>query len=448
MPNSDSQSQSPPPHEPQSEPRPEPAPEPGPAAKFPALRPVPELIREEFEILTAGAVDVLPRDEFIDRLVESRKTGRPLRVKLGCDPSSPDLHIGHTIVINKLRQFQEFGHQVVFIVGDFTARIGDPTGKSETRKALTPEQTAANAKTYLEQIFKILDPEKTEVVGNASWFDKMSMNDAISLASRYTVARMLERDDFSRRHAEGRPIHIHEFLYPLVQGHDSVEVRSDIELGGTDQKFNLLVGRDLMEQAGMRGQMIMTMPLLVGLDGVNKMSKSLGNAIGITDDPADIYGKAMSVPDSMMRDYLLLALSKPRAEVERILGELASGGLHPRDAKAGIARELTARYHGEEAAARAEEGFIRLFREREIPEEIEEAELAFEGPTIRLAAVLARTGLAETGAQAKRLIQQGGVSVNGEKVGSEGLELAPGEVLIKVGKRRFKRIKLTSTGPA
>ncbi|MBI3735576.1 tyrosine--tRNA ligase [Candidatus Sumerlaeota bacterium] len=406
---------------------------------------VPPELREEWDILTAGAVEVLPREEFLARLSESKKKKTPIRIKLGCDPSSPDLHVGHTIVINKLKQFQDFGHQVVFIVGDFTARIGDPTGKSETRKALTAEQTAENAKTYLEQIFKILDPEKTEVVGNAQWFDKMTMNDAISLASKYTVARMLERDDFSKRYAAQRPIHIHEFLYPLVQGYDSIMVRADIELGGTDQKFNLLVGRELMQEAGMRGQCIMTMPLLVGLDGAQKMSKSLGNAIGITEPPGEIFGKAMSVPDEMMRDYYLLVLSYPPSEVEKLMAEIKEGKLHPREAKARMARELAARYHGGEAAEEAQAQFDKVFRDKDVPDEIEEIDIALEaGQTaLRLVEVIVRGGLADSNAQAKRLIQQGGISVNGTKAASEKEELQAGEYLLKAGKRHFRKIKLT-----
>ncbi len=405
---------------------------------------IPEFIREEWEILTAGTVDVLPRAEFLERVIEARQKGKSLRIKLGCDPSSPDLHVGHTIVINKLRQFQQFGHQVVFIVGDFTARIGDPTGKSETRKALSPEETHANAKTYLDQIFKILDRDKTEVVGNADWFDKMTMNDAIKLASQYTVARMLERDDFSKRYASGRPIHIHEFLYPLVQGYDSIMVKADIELGGTDQKFNLLVGRELMQEAGMRPQCVMTMPLLVGLDGVQKMSKSLGNAIGITEPPDEIFGKAMSVPDELMEDYFLLALSHPPAEVRRMMEEIKGGKVHPRQAKSQMARELVARYHNEEAAIKASANFDRVFRDRQAPGDMESVSIELEGASLRVAEMLARAGLAESNSQAKRLIQQGGVTINGEKIDSDRLEFGAGEYQAKVGKRHFRKIKLTS----
>ena len=412
-------------------------------AKAPEPLAVPEALREEWDILTAGVVDLLPEKEFLERLVESHKEKRPIRIKLGCDPSAPDLHVGHMIVINKLRQFQQLGHQVIFIVGDFTARIGDPTGKSETRKALSVEETNANAETYLDQLFKILDPEKTEVVRNSEWFDSMTMNDVIKLASRHTVARMLERDDFAKRYAEGRAIHIHEFLYPLVQGYDSIMVKSDIELGGTDQKFNLLVGRELMHGEGMRGQCVMTMPLLVGLDGVQKMSKSLGNAIGITEEPKEIYGKAMSVPDKLMHEYFLLVLAYPPGEVDALLESVEKGDVHPRELKARMARELVERYYSAEEAGEAEAQFNRVHREREAPEEIETVELQTDALSLRLTEALVKAGVAESKAQAKRLIQQGGVKVDEKKAASIDAELTSGEYLLQVGKRHFRRIRLT-----
>ncbi len=404
---------------------------------------IPPDLQEEWEILTAGTIDVLPQKDFLKRLIESKAKKKPLRIKLGLDPSAPDLHVGHTIVINKLQQFQRFGHQVVVIVGDFTARIGDPTGKSETRPQLTLEQVRENAQTYLDQIFLILDRDKTEVVRNGDWFDPMTMNDVIRLASRYTVARMLERDDFSKRYASGKAIHLHEFLYPLVQGYDSIMVRSDLELGGTDQKFNLLVGRDLMEQDGMRPQCIMTVPLLVGLDGVQKMSKSLGNAIGLTDPADEIFGKAMSVPDEMMKDYLLMALAHPPREVEALLADVESGKLHPRDLKARIARELAARYQGEEAARLAEEKFNQVFREKANPDDVPEVSLASEGGSLRLTQALVSAELAKSNGEAKRLIRQGGVKVDDAAVSDENLELKPGSYLVRVGKRHFRRIQLT-----
>ena len=403
---------------------------------------VPPELREEWDVLTSGAIDVLPEKDFLARLVESRKEKRPLRIKLGLDPSAPDLHVGHTIVINKLRQFQDFGHQVVVIVGDFTASIGDPTGKSETRKALTLEETRANAQTYLDQIFLVLDRKKTEVVRNSDWLAPLTMTEVIKLASRYTVARMLERDDFSNRYKEQRPIHIHEFLYPLVQGYDSVQVRADVELGGTDQKFNLLVGRALMEAEKMPPQCIMTMPLLVGLDGVQKMSKSLGNAIGLTEEPTEIFGKAMSVPDEMMAEYFLLVLSYRAADVDALMKDAKEGRVHPRDLKARMARELVARYHGEEASVQAESQFNTVFRSGGVPDQIEEVSLTLDGDSIRLVDVLAQAGLAESKGQAKRLIKQGGVSVEDEKITSQDHTLSPGQYLIRVGKRKFRRVSL------
>jgi tyrosyl-tRNA synthetase len=408
-----------------------------------SIEKVPAALLEEWDALVGGTVDVLPRDEFLRRLIESKKNKKPLRVKLGLDPSAPDLHVGHTVVINKLRQFQRFGHQVVVIVGDFTARIGDPTGKSETRKALSLEETRVNAQTYLDQIFLILDRDKTEVRRNSEWLEPMTMNDVIHLASQYTVARMLERDDFAKRLAEGRPIHIHEFLYPLAQGYDSIAVVSDIELGGTDQKFNLLVGRTLMESHGLRGQCIMTTPLLIGLDGKNKMSKSLGNAIGITDAPEEIFGRAMSVPDEMMKDYCLLVLGYPAAEVEGLLREVAAGALHPRDLKARMARELTARFHDAEAADRAEARFNQVHREREAPDEIEEARLSIPAERGRVVDLLVESGLADSKGAARRLIQQGGVSIDEAKIDAIDAELGSGDYLFKVGKRRFLKIRLT-----
>ena len=407
---------------------------------------VPDAIREEWEVLTSGAVDVLPEKEFLDRVAEARGQGRPLRIKLGLDPSTPDLHVGHTVVINKLRQFQQFGHQVVVIVGDFTARIGDPAGKSETRKALSLEETRANAETYLEQVFLILDRDKTEVVRNSQWLEPMTMNEVIDLASKHTVARMLERDDFAKRYRAEKPIYIHEFLYPLVQAYDSIMVRADLELGGTDQKFNLLVGRDLMQRSDMRGQCVMTMPLIVGLDGVKKMSKSLGNAIGITEEPSEIYGKAMSIPDEMMPEYYRLVLAHAPGEVDKLEKRLGSGELHPRDAKAAMALELVERFHGEAAAKEAQARFDKVHRAHESPDDVEEISLAMKGPRLRLTEAMVRAGMAESKGQAKRLIRQGGVSVDDRRVSSEDMELTEGSYLLKVGRRRFRRIQLTSGG--
>ena len=405
---------------------------------------IPDSIRQEWDIITSGAVEYLPLEELRDKLLRSKREGRPLRIKFGADPSAPDLHLGHSVPMNKLRQFQELGHQIVFIVGDFTARIGDPTGRSETRPALTAEAVQANAKTYMEQLFLILDREKTEVVWNGSWFDPMSFGDVLKLASQYTVARMLERDDFHKRYTENRPIHIHEFLYPLVQGYDSIMVKADIEIGGNDQKFNLLVGRELMREAGMEPQCILTLPLLVGLDGVNKMSKSLGNYIGITEPASEIYGKVMSVPDAMMRDYLVLTLSYTESAADGLVKQVETGALHPRALKARIAHELTAKYHDTGAAEQAAEHFNRLFQRHEAPEEVESMSMALgEGSTIGIVKLMVAAGLAASNGEARRLIAQGGVQVDGERVAGQELELGLGEYLLKVGKRRFKRILLT-----
>ncbi len=406
--------------------------------------PIPESIRAEWEILTSGTVDVLPAEQFRDRLLEARAQNRPIRIKLGADPTAPDLHVGHSVQLNKLKQFQDLGHQVVFILGDFTASIGDPTGKNETRPPLSWEAIEENAKTYLDQIFMILDRDKTEVVRNSSWFNKMNFGQVIKLASRYTVARMLERDDFSKRYTDGRPIHVHEFLYPLVQGWDSVEVRADIELGGTDQKFNLLVGRELMREMGMAPQCIMTLPLLVGLDGVNKMSKSLGNYIGLTEPPDEIFGKTMSVPDEMMRDYLVLALGYQEAAANALIADVSVGKLHPRDLKARIGRELVARYHGEAAAKQAAENFDRMFKAKETPAEIETAALDSAGTgKMALSKMMVAAGLAASNSEARRLIEQGGVSLDNERATDPRAEIAAGQYLLKVGKRQFKRIQLT-----
>jgi tyrosyl-tRNA synthetase len=409
----------------------------------PLLFDIPDAIAAEWEIVTAGTVECLPAEGLRDKLLAARKEKRPLRIKLGADPSAPDLHLGHTVQLNKLFQFQKLGHQVVFIIGDFTARIGDPTGRNETRKPLTAEQIESNAATYLEQVFKILDPARTEVVRNADWLAPMTFDEVVRLASQYTVARMLERDDFAKRYAEQRPIHIHEFLYPLVQGYDSVAIRADIEIGGTDQKFNLLVGRELMREAGMTPQCILTLPLLVGLDGVNKMSKSLGNHIGITEPPEEIFGKVMSVPDEMMRDYLVLTLGYTEADAERLVKDVRGGRLHPRDLKARIAGELVERYHGAAAASRAAEHFDRVHREKEVPEEVEEAALAAPEGKLGILAILTAAGLTASNGEGRRLIRQGGVKLDGGPLGDETLALTPGNYLIQVGKRRFKRIRLT-----
>jgi tyrosyl-tRNA synthetase len=403
---------------------------------------IPEIIEKEWACITSGAVDIIPEEELIEKIAQSRKTQTPLRVKYGADPSAPDIHLGHTVPIRKLRQFQEFGHTVVFIIGDFTARIGDPTGRSITRRRLSSEEVAANAKTYMDQIFKILDPEKTEVVYNSSWFESMNFTRVIELGAKYTVARMMERDDFKKRMAEERPIFIHEFLYPLVQGYDSVEVRADVELGGTDQKFNFLVAREIQREYGLTPQCILTFPLLVGLDGVNKMSKSLGNYIGITEPPREIFGKTMSIADDLMGDYFELALGYSREEVDRFSKGISSGEIHPRNLKARLAMEIVTLYHNASAARDAEEEFNRIFKQKETPDEIEEKVLSGEKGEMVITNILTLTGLAPSGREARRIVTGGGVSVDGNKVESPDTAFKTGEYIVKVGKRRFIKVHI------
>jgi len=403
---------------------------------------VPEIIRADWERIIAGTVDVIPDEELADKLIQSRRSGVPLRIKYGADPSAPDIHLGHTVPIRKLRTFQELGHQIVFIIGDFTARIGDPTGRSETRKRLTTEEVAENARTYLDQIFKILDPDKTEVVYNSSWFDKMSFANVIELGARYTVARMLERDDFKKRMAEERPVFVHEFLYPLAQGWDSVEIRADVELGGTDQRFNFLVAREIQKEVGMVPQCIMTLPLLVGTDGVKKMSKSLGNYIGITEPSREIFGKIMSIPDDLMADYLQLALGYTKQETDRFRSEISSGALHPRDLKARIGRELVALYHNASEANHAEEEFNRMFREKEMPDDIPEMTICISKDFAALADIIVQIQMADSKRKARGLITGGGVRINGESVSSPDYNLNCGEYIINVGKRHYKKVHI------
>jgi tyrosyl-tRNA synthetase len=395
-------------------------------------------IDTQLEVIKRGCEELLVEQELLDKL----RLGRPLRVKAGFDPTAPDLHLGHTVLINKLRQFQELGHHVLFLIGDFTGMIGDPTGKNATRPPLTSDQVAQNARTYTEQVFKILDADKTEVCFNSAWMGKMSAADMIKLAASHTVARMLERDDFGKRYRENRPIAIHEFLYPLVQGYDSVALRADIELGGTDQKFNLLMGRELQRHYGQPSQCILTMPLLEGLDGVNKMSKSLGNYVGINEAPAEIFGKLMSISDVLMWRYieLLSFESLPtirgwRAEVE--------AGRNPRDVKVGLAQEIVARFHGAAAATAALSDFEARFRQGEIPDEMPEFSIAAGAEVSSLAQLLKQAGLTTSTSEALRMIEQGGVRVNGEKVSDRTTELPRGEPLVlQVGKRKFARVTL------
>jgi tyrosyl-tRNA synthetase len=399
-------------------------------------------VAEQMEIIKRGAVEILVEKELVEKLEKSIKTGVPLKIKAGFDPTAPDLHLGHTVLLHKLRQFQKLGHEVYFLIGDFTGMIGDPTGKSETRKALTREDVLKNAESYKEQVFKILDPELTKVVFNSEWLGKLSASDMIALASKYTVARMLEREDFSNRFSNQLPISIHEFMYPLVQGYDSVALHADVELGGTDQKFNLLVGRELQREWGQAPQTVLTMPLLEGLDGVNKMSKSLGNYIGINEPSDEIYGKIMSISDELMLRYYELLSDLTLAEFEKLKGELKDGTVHPMAAKKQLAREMVGRYHGSDAAQQADENFIKRFKNNETPDDMPEFVLAPEGERVLLCKVLTESGLTKSNSEGRRSIQGGGVKVNGEKISDENLEIkCAGEYIIQVGKRRFAKVR-------
>lgn len=401
-------------------------------------------VAEAMVQIRRGADEILIEEELIKKLEE----GRPLRIKAGFDPTAPDLHLGHTVLINKLRQFQDLGHEVIFLIGDFTGMIGDPSGKSTTRPPLTREDVVVNAKTYKEQIFKILDPERTRVEFNSRWMDKMEAADLIRLASRYTVARMLERDDFHKRYSGNQPIAIHEFLYPLVQGYDSVALHADIELGGTDQKFNLLVGRQLQTVYGQSPQVVLTMPILEGLDGVQKMSKSLDNFIGIDELPVEMFGKVMSISDVLMWRYYDLLSFHPLSEIER-LKRKAKQGMNPRDIKMQLADEIVHRYHGKSAAERAKSEFIARFQRNELPENIEEKNLVSSDPSLLLAQVLKQSGLTSSTSEARRMIQQGAVRVDAGRVDDIDCKLRAGPgciYIIQVGKRRVTRVKLTRSG--
>lgn len=404
-------------------------------------------VERQYSILRSGAAQVVPEEALKQKIADAVAEGRPLHVKLGMDPSAPDIHVGHTVVLHKLRQFQECGHRVQLIIGDFTGRIGDPTGKSETRKQLSLEDVRRNAETYRKQIYKILDPVLTEVHFNSAWLAPLTFADVVGLAAKTTVARMLERDDFQKRYTGGQAIHIHEFFYPLMQGYDSVALKTDVELGGTDQTFNLLMGRTLQKEYGLPSQVVMTMPLLEGLDGVNKMSKSLGNYIGIDEAPKDIFGKAMSIPDELMLKFYQLATDYTQEELDNLSGGLQEGRIHPRDAKMDLAHTLVRLYHGEEEAEAAKRHFVTVFQERKLPEEIPEAVLhrsqLGENGAIRVTKLLAVLGLAPSNGEARRSIQGGAVRLNGVRVEDPQAEVAPidGDV-IQLGKRRIARIRL------
>ncbi len=398
-------------------------------------------IEKSLELIRRGSVEIISEEELKRKLEKAIKEKRPLRVKAGFDPTAPDLHLGHTVLIQKMRHFQELGHQVIFLIGDFTGLIGDPTGKSETRPPLTPEQVQENAATYKEQIFKILDEDKTEIAFNSKWMKKMASIDMIRLCAKYTVARMLEREDFKQRFQQQRPIAIHEFIYPLIQGYDSVALEADVELGGTDQTFNLLVGRHIQKEYGQEPQVVITMPLLEGLDGINKMSKSLGNYVGITEEPDSMFGKLMSISDELMFRYYELLSSRSLDEIEQLKRGVEKGSVHPKDAKAQLAYELVARYHGEEAAKKARERFEAQFSKGQVPEDVPEYPLPTDSEQkIFIPRLLKEAGLVKSTSEARRLIKQGAVSLNGTKLRQEEIDRPGSGAILKVGKRRYLRL--------
>ncbi len=395
-------------------------------------------LEDSLALIKRGADEILVEAELVEKL----KKNKPLRIKAGFDPTAPDLHLGHTVLINKLRQFQDLGHDILFLIGDFTGMIGDPTGKSATRPALTREDVIENAKSYQKQIFKILDPDKTQVMFNSTWMNEMSPADLIQLAAKHTVARMLERDDFSKRYKGGQPIAIHEFLYPLIQGYDSVAMKADVELGGTDQKFNLLVGRELQKHYGQEQQVVLTMPILEGLDGVQKMSKSLNNYIGIDEAPNDMFGKIMSISDELMWRYFELLSFLPLEDIEKFKQDIEEG-INPRDIKFILGEELVARFHSEEEATKARENFIARFQKGAMPDDIPEKELAAIDGKLAIANLLKEAGLVQSTSEAFRMIKQGAVKIDGEKIEDKSLEISAGtENIYQVGKRRFAKVSV------
>ena len=393
------------------------------------------------DLIKRGVSEIIPEDELLKKLEKSYKEQKPLKIKLGCDPSRPDLHIGHSVVLRKLAQFQSLGHQAILIIGDFTGMIGDPSGRNVTRPALSLEETRKHGESYFEQASKILDKEKTKIVYNSQWLGKMSFEDVIKLASKYTVARMLERDDFTKRYKNGEPISVHEFLYPLAQAMDSVAIESDVELGGTDQKFNLLVGRDIQREFGIEPQVILTMPLLVGTDGVEKMSKSYGNYIGISDSPKDIFGKTLSIADSLIYTYYELATDISNAELTKVKSDLENPDVNPRNIKRALAKKLVEMYHSAEAAKEAEEEFDKIFIKKEIPDEIPFFEITNGQKEISILDLITTVNFAPSKGEARRLVQQGGVTLDGEKIAdiSATVQLKA-ENFLKVGKRKFIKI--------
>lgn len=402
---------------------------------------IPDEIRDAMAISLRGCDELLPQDDWIKKLTRSAQTGQPLRIKLGLDPTAPDIHLGHTVVLNKMRQLQDLGHQVIFLIGDFTTLIGDPSGRNSTRPPLTPEQIKANAETYYTQAAKVLDPAKTEVRYNSEWSDALGARGLIQLAAKYTVARMMERDDFHKRFTEGNSISLHEFLYPLLQGYDSVALKSDLELGGTDQKFNLLMGRHLQQEHGQEPQCVLTMPLLVGLDGVHKMSKSKNNYVGITDDANTMFAKILSISDDLMWDWFTLLSFMSLPEIAALKLEI-EGGRNPKDAKVLLAKEITTRFHSAAAAEAAEQDFINRAKGG-VPDEIPELSLPLgEGGALGIGQLLKQAGLAPSSSEANRLVDGGGVRVDSSVVSDKGLKLTAGTYVVQVGKRKFARVTL------
>ena len=401
--------------------------------------PVTDAVREAMAVSLRGCDELLPQPEWLAKLARSAATGQPLRIKLGLDPTAPDLHLGHTVVLNKMRQLQDLGHQVIFLIGDFTSMIGDPSGRNNTRPPLTREQIETNAQTYFRQASLVLDAARTEIRYNSEWSDPLGARGMIQLAAKYTVARMMERDDFAKRFAAGTPISVHEFLYPLMQGYDSVALKSDIELGGTDQKFNLLMGRHLQSESGQEPQCILTMPLLEGLDGVDKMSKSKNNYVAITEPANTMFAKLLSISDTLMWKYMMLLSFRPEAEIAAFKREV-DDGRNPKDVKVMLAKEITSRFHSAAAAEAAEQDFMNRARGG-VPEEIPQVELT--GAPLAIGALLKQAGLAPSTSEGLRLIEQGGVRIDGTVVSDKGLKLMPGTYVVQIGKRKFARVALS-----
>lgn len=402
-------------------------------------------LNEQMEIIRRGVAEIIPEEALAAKLEKSLKNNTPLKVKLGCDPSRPDLHLGHSVVLRKLRQFQDLGHQAILIVGDFTGMIGDPSGKSKTRPPLSLEETRRNGQSYFEQATKILSTRKVLMLYNSEWLGKMTFADVITLASKYTVARMLERDEFEKRYQAGEPISVHEFLYPLAQAMDSVAIEADVELGGTDQKFNLLVGRDIQREYKMEPQVAITMPILPGTDGIEKMSKSLNNYIGINDAPRDMYGKTLSIPDNLIYEYFVLTTDVPADELLTIKKALDTKETNPRDLKRRLARELVGLYYDAETARAAEEEFDKIFVKKDVPDEIAEAFVKTENGTINILKLLTETKLVASNGEARRMISQGGVSIDGKRIADDKaiIDLSVSPVIVKVGKRKFLKVSET-----